>query len=185
MKGYYKKPELTARAFTEDGFFRTGDAGQLTEENEIIITERLKDLYKTSNGKYIAPQQLESRLMDDRYIDSAIIIADQRKYVSALIIPAFEEVKHYAALHQISFSDAEDLYNNSKIQELFKQRINVMQNEFASYEQIKRFTLLLEPFSIHTGELTNTLKMKRAFISEKYKEVIDKMYEGEEERSNE
>jgi long-chain acyl-CoA synthetase len=177
MKGYYKKTEATARAFTEDGFFRTGDAGYLTENMEIVITERLKDLYKTSNGKYIAPQQLEARLMDDRFIDSAIIIGDQRKYVTALIIPAFEEVKNYADRHQILFDNVDDLYNNAKIQDLFVQRVNAMQNEFANYEQVKRFTLLTEPFSIHTGELTNTLKMKRAFIAEKYKDTIDKMYD--------
>ncbi|MDR2087660.1 MAG: long-chain fatty acid--CoA ligase [Dysgonamonadaceae bacterium] len=177
MKGYYKKAEATARAFTEDGFFRTGDAGYLTDNQEIVMTERLKDLYKTSNGKYIAPQQLEARLMDDRFIESAIVIGDQRKYVTALIIPAFDEIKNYADRHQIAFDSVEDLYNNPKIQELFAQRVNAMQNEFANYEQIKRFTLLTEPFSIHTGELTNTLKMKRAFIAEKYKELIDKMYE--------
>jgi long-chain acyl-CoA synthetase len=177
MKGYYKKAEATVQAFTKDGFFRTGDAGYLTENMEIVITERLKDLYKTSNGKYIAPQQLEARLMDDRFIDSAIVIGDQRKYVTALIIPAFEEIKNYADRHQISFDTVEDLYNNAQIQELFAQRVNAMQNEFANYEQIKRFTLLTEPFSIHTGELTNTLKMKRAFIAEKYKDTIDKMYD--------
>ncbi|MDR1437157.1 MAG: AMP-binding protein, partial [Candidatus Symbiothrix sp.] len=177
MKGYYKKPEATARAFTEDGFFRTGDAGHLTDKMEIILTERLKDLYKTSNGKYIAPQQLEMRMMEDRFIDSAIVIGDQRKYVSALIIPAFDEVKNYAQGHQIPFDTLENLYSHPKIQELFNQRISSMQNEFASYEQIKRFTLLTEPFSIQTGELTNTLKMKRAFIAEKYKDTIDKMYD--------
>jgi long-chain acyl-CoA synthetase len=177
MKGYYKKPEETALAFTEDGFFRTGDAGYLTENREIVITERLKDLYKTSNGKYIAPQQLEARLTDDRFIDSAIIIGDQRKYVTALIIPAFDEIKNYAVRHRITFDSMENLYSNAKIQELFSQRVNAMQNEFANYEQIKRFTLLTEPFSIHTGELTNTLKMKRAFIAEKYRDVIEKMYE--------
>jgi long-chain acyl-CoA synthetase len=177
MKGYYKKPEATARAFTEDGFFKTGDAGYLTDKMEIVMTERLKDLYKTSNGKYIAPQQLEMRLMEDRFIDSAIVIGDQRKYVSALIIPAFDEVKNYAQNHQIAFKNPEDLYNHPQIMELFNQRISSMQNEFANYEQIKRFTLLTDPFSIQTGELTNTLKMKRTFIAEKYKEIIDKMYE--------
>ncbi|MDR0505220.1 MAG: long-chain fatty acid--CoA ligase [Dysgonamonadaceae bacterium] len=177
MKGYYKKAEATLRAFTEDGFFRTGDAGYLTDKMEIVLTERLKDLYKTSNGKYIAPQQLESRLMNDRYIESAVVIGDQRKYVSALIIPAFEEVKNYAEIHQIPYKTMEDLCSNPKINELFTQRVNAMQNEFASYEQIKRFTLLSEPFTIQSGELTNTLKMRRAFIVEKYKNEIDKMYE--------
>ncbi|MDR0412531.1 MAG: long-chain fatty acid--CoA ligase [Dysgonamonadaceae bacterium] len=177
MKEYYKKPEATANAFTPDGFFRTGDAGYLTEKMGIVLTERIKDLYKTSNGKYIAPQQLEARLTDSKYVDSAIVIGDQKKYVTALIIPAFEEVEKYAREHRISFQQMEDLCKNPKIRELFKQKVEAIQHEFANYEQIKRFTLLPEPFSIHTGELTNTLKMKRAFIAEKYKEEIDKMYE--------
>ena len=175
--GYYKKPKETADAFTKDGFFRTGDAGQLTEEMGIILTERIKDLYKTSNGKYIAPQQLEARLMNNRYIDSAIVIGDQRKYVTALIIPAFGELNTYIREHNISYNNTEDLCKNPFIVDLFEKQIKAMQNEFATYEQIKQFSLLPEPFSIQTGELTNTLKMKRAFIGEKYKEVIDKMYE--------
>jgi len=176
MTEYYKKPQETNAAFTKDGWFRTGDAGSLTEQNGIILTERIKDLYKTSNGKYIAPQQLEGRLMDDKYIDSAIIIGDQRKYVSALIVPAFDELKKYATEQNIKFEKEQDLCQNRSIIELYKTRISTMQNEFANYEQIKQFTLLPEPFSIDTGELTNTLKMKRLFIAEKFKDVIDKMY---------
>jgi long-chain acyl-CoA synthetase len=180
MKGYYKKPKETAEAFTEDGFFRTGDAGRLTENDGIVLTERIKDLYKTSNGKYIAPQQLEARLTDDKYIDSAIIIGDQKKYVTALIIPAYEEISRYAKEQRISFESPEELYGNPRIVELYERRIGAMQHEFASYEQLKRFTLLTEPFTIETGELTNTLKMKRAFIAEKYREAIEKMYEENE-----
>lgn len=177
MKEYYKKPEATAEAFTSDGFFRTGDAGYLTEKQGIVLTERIKDLYKTSNGKYIAPQQIEGRLMNDKYIDSAIVIGDQKKYVTALIIPDLNEVKNYAAKEQINYDSVDQLLNDPKIQELFQKRIGAIQNEFANYEQIKRFTLLPEPFTIQGGELTNTLKMKRAFIADKFKEVIDKMYE--------
>jgi long-chain acyl-CoA synthetase len=177
MKEYYKKPQATAEVFTEDGFFRTGDAGRLTEKMGIVLTERIKDLYKTSNGKYIAPQQLEARLTDDKYVDSAIVIGDQKKYVTALIIPDFTEVKNYAEMQHIPFENPAGLYKNPKIKELFEQRIVAMQNEFANYEQIKRFTLLSEPFTIQTGELTDTLKMKRVFIGEKYKNEIDKMYE--------
>jgi len=174
--GYYKKPDATAAAFTADGWFCTGDAGSLTENEGIILTERIKDLYKTSNGKYIAPQQLETRLINDKYIDGAFIIGDQRKYVSALVIPDYNELKNYAGEQGISFGSEEDLCNNPHIIKLYESRITSMQNEFANYEQIKRFTLLPYPFSIDTGELTNTLKMKRAFILEKYQEVIDKMY---------
>lgn len=177
MKEYYKKPEATAEAFTADGFFKTGDAGYLTEKGGIVLTERIKDLYKTSNGKYIAPQQIEGRLMNDKYIDSAIAIGDQRKYVTALIIPDVNEVKNYAAKHQVAYTSIEELYNTPQIQQLFEQRIASMQDEFANYEQIKRFTLLPEPFTIQGGELTNTLKMKRTFIAEKFKDAIDKMYE--------
>lgn len=177
MKEYYKKPKITAEAFTEDGFFRTGDAGMLTEKMGIILSERIKDLYKTSNGKYIAPQQLEGRLMNDKYIDSAIVIGDQKKYVTALIIPDSQEVKNYADKHNIKYEAAEDLYIKPEIKELFEKRIGAMQNEFANYEQIKRFTLLPEPFTIQGGELTNTLKMKRAFIADKFKDIIDQMYE--------
>ncbi|GHT72716.1 long-chain-fatty-acid--CoA ligase [Bacteroidia bacterium] len=176
MKGYYKKPEATAEVFTEDGFFRTGDAGYLTEKQGIVLTERIKDLYKTSNGKYIAPQQLEARLMNDKYVDTAIVIGDQRKYVTALIIPAWDEIKKYVQDQRISFQSKKELLENSNILTLFKQRIEAMQHEFANYEQIKRFTLLLEPFTIQAGELTNTLKMKRAFIAEKYKDIINNMY---------
>ncbi|MDL2243812.1 long-chain fatty acid--CoA ligase [Bacteroidales bacterium OttesenSCG-928-J19] len=175
-KGYYKKPEATAEAFTSDGFFKTGDAGSLTEKQDIIMTERIKDLYKTSNGKYIAPQQLEGRLMNDKYIDGAFVIGDQRKYVTALIIPALDELKVYAEKNNITYQDTDDLQKKPEILQLIKERIDGMQDEFANYEQIKRFSLLPAPFTIEAGELTNTLKMKRAFISAKYKEVIDEMY---------
>jgi len=176
MPEYYKKPRETAAVFTDDGWFRTGDAGSLTEGGDIIMTERIKDLYKTSNGKYIAPQQLEGRLMDDKYIETAIIIGDQRKYVTALIIPAYDELKRYATEHGIQFEDNADLCRNLSIKQLYESRIKTMEDEFARFEQIKRFTLLPEPFTIDNGELTNTLKMKRLFIAEKYKDVIDKMY---------
>lgn len=175
-QGYFKKPEITQEAFTEDGWFRTGDAGKLTEKGGIVLTERIKDLYKTSNGKYIAPQQLEGRLMDDKYIDGAIVIGDRRKYVTALIIPDFVELKKYAEKHNIPYDSPEQLIAQKEIVELYESHIASIQNEFASFEQIKRFSILPEAFSIEGGELTNTLKMKRAFISKKYKGIIDRMY---------
>jgi len=176
--GYFKKPDQTAEAFTEDGWFRTGDAGSLTEKNGIVLRERIKDLYKTSNGKYVAPQQLETWLANDKYIDGAIVIGDQKKYVTALIIPSYEELKNYATDRGIRYDNVQDLCRNREIVKLFETHIEAMQNDFANYEQIKRFTLLPEPFTIEAGELTNTLKMKRAFIIEKYKDIIEKMYEA-------
>ncbi|MDR0834747.1 MAG: long-chain fatty acid--CoA ligase [Candidatus Symbiothrix sp.] len=177
MKEYYKKPKATAAAFTEDGFFRTGDAGYLTEKQGIVLTDRLKDLYKTSNGKYIAPQQLESRLMADKYIDSAMVVGDQMKFVSALIIPDEAETAKYAKSQGVTRQSLADLYKDPKIRELFEQRIQALQADVAGHEQIKRFALLSEPFSIQTGELTNTLKMRRKVILDKYKDVIEQMYD--------
>jgi len=176
-KGYYKKAEATAAAFTEDGWFRTGDAGYI-KDGELYLTERIKDLFKTSNGKYIAPQALETKLVVDRYIDQIAIVANQRKFVSALIVPVYSHVVEYAKEKGIEYSSMDELLNDPKIMVLFKTRIDTLQQQFAHYEQVKHFTLLAEPFSMEKGELTNTLKMKRNVIEANYKELIDKMYEA-------
>jgi long-chain acyl-CoA synthetase len=143
----------------------------------LYLTERLKDLFKTSNGKYIAPQALETKLVVDRYIDQIAIVADQRKFVSALIVPVYGFVEEYAKQKGIAYQSRADLLEKPEIISLFKGRIDTLQQLFAHYEQIKRFTLLPEPFSMERGELTNTLKLRRAVISRNYKEQIDKMYE--------
>ena len=176
MKGYYRKPEETARVFTKDGWFRTGDAGKINDEGALALTERLKDLFKTSNGKYIAPQALETRLGEDKYIDQVAVIGDQRKYVTAIIIPAFEALKEYAAQKHIQYRNLEDLVKNQKIHALISERIDALQKNFARFEQIKRFTLLPRAFSMEKGELTNTLKIRRSVINLLYKEEIEAMY---------
>lgn len=175
-KGYYKKPAATAAAIDEEGWFHTGDAGYM-KDGELYLTDRIKDLFKTSNGKYIAPQALETKLVIDRYIDQIALIADQRKFVSALIIPVYPYVEDYAQKHGILYANMEDLLEKPEIIRLFRERIDTLQQEFMHYEQIKRFTLLPEPFSMGRGELTNTLKLRRKVIAENYKEIIDKMYE--------
>lgn len=175
-KGYYKKEAVTRDSFTEDGWFRTGDAGYI-EDGFLYLTERIKDLFKTSNGKYIAPQAIETKLVVDRYIDQISIIADQRKYVSALIVPDYKQVEKYASDHQIAYMDMKDLLQKPEIESLFRMRIDTLQQQFAHYEQIKRFTLLPEPFSMERGELTNTLKIKRAVLLKNYAKEIEKMYE--------
>ena len=175
-KGYYKKAEATAAAIDADGWFHTGDAGYF-KNGQLFLTERIKDLFKTSNGKYIAPQALETKLVIDRYIDQIAIIADQRKFVSALIVPVYGFVKDYAKEKGIEYKDMAELLQHPKIVGLFRARIETLQQQFAHYEQIKRFTLLPEPFSMERGELTNTLKLKRSVVSENYKELIEKMYE--------
>ena len=173
--GYYNRDDLTREAFTEDGYFKTGDSGYL-KDGELFLKERIKDLYKTSNGKYIAPQMIESKLLVDKYIDQIAIIADQRKFVSALIIPVYPLLEEYAREHRIPFENREQLCANEKINEMMKERIDTLQQQLAHYEQIKRFTLLPHHFSMEKGELTNTLKIKRRVLNENYKREIDAMY---------
>ncbi len=175
-RGYYRKAEVTEIAFDEDGWFHTGDSGYL-KDGELYLTERLKDLFKTSNGKYIAPQMLESKFCVDRYIDQIVIIADQRKFVSALVIPNYTLVEQYAQDSNIAYADYGDLCRDPRIVSLIMDRIETLQQEFANYEQVKRITLLPEPFSLERGELTNTLKVKRDVLNERYKLLIDRMYE--------
>lgn len=174
--GYYKKEAATKAAFTEDGWFHTGDAGYI-KDGHLFLTERIKDLFKTSNGKYIAPQAIEAKLVVDRYIDQISIIADERKFVSALIIPEYKLVKDYAEKKGIKYASMEELLQNRQIIDLFKERIDTLQQQFAHYEQIKRFTLLPHPFSMERGELTNTLKIKRNVLNKNYAAEIEKMYE--------
>ena len=175
-RGYYNRDDLTRQAFTEDGYFRTGDSGYL-EGGELFLKERIKDLFKTSNGKYIAPQMIESKILVDKYVDQIAIIADQRKFVSALIIPVYPLLEEYAREHGIKFENRDDLCQNQQIHDMMMERIDTLQQQLAHYEQIKRFTLLPHAFSMERGELTNTLKIKRRVLNENYKKEIDKMYE--------
>ena len=175
-KGYYRKAEVTANAIDKDGWFHTGDAGYL-KDGELFLTDRIKDLFKTSNGKYIAPQMIESKLVVDRYIDQIVIIADQHKFVSALVIPDYAVLEAWARKHNIQFSSRTELCHDADVRDFVMERIETLQQEFAHYEQVKRITLLPEPFSMERGELTNTLKVKRPVVYENYKKEIEKMYE--------
>ena len=175
-KGYYHRDTTNAKVFDEEGYFRTGDAGYM-KDGELFLTERIKDLFKTSNGKYIAPQQVESLLLVDKFIDQVAVIADQRKFVSALIVPEFRLVEDWASEHHIAFSSREDLCANEQVKKMLQERINTLQQQLAYYEQIKRITLLPHHFSMESGELTNTLKIRRPIINKNYQAEIDKMYE--------
>lgn len=175
-KGYYHRDTTNAKVFDEEGYFRTGDAGYM-KDGELFLTERIKDLFKTSNGKYIAPQQVESLLLVDKFIDQVAVIADQRKFVSALIVPEFRLVEDWAREHHIAFSSREDLCANEQVKKMLQERINTLQQQLAYYEQIKRITLLPHHFSMESGELTNTLKIRRPIINKNYQAEIDKMYE--------
>lgn len=175
MKGYYKRPEETAASFTEDGFFRTGDAGKV-EGDTLFMTERIKDLFKTANGKYIAPQALETRLCEDKYIEMVAVIADKRKFVSAIIVPAFDMLKQFAQEKGITYSSMDELVKNPEVLALYKAQTYDKLKSFAPYEQVKRFILLANPFTMESGELTNTLKVKRRVVYDRYANEIEAMY---------
>lgn len=175
-KGYYHRDAANKDAFTEDGFFRTGDAGYI-KDGELFLTDRIKDLFKTSNGKYIAPQLVESLILVDKYIDQVAVIANERKFVSALIVPEFRLVEDWAKEHGIEFSSREDLCANPKVNKMILDRVKTLQQQLAHYEQVKRITLIPHHFSLESGELTNTLKIRRPVVYKNYKEQINKMYE--------
>jgi len=174
-KGYYRKQEVTDLAIDKDGWFHTGDAGYI-KNGELFLTDRIKDLFKTSNGKYIAPQAIETKLVVDRYIDQIVIIADERKFVSALIIPDYPALEEWAKRHQLQYANLEELCKLERVNNFYMDRIDTLQQEFAHYEQIKRITLLSKPFSLEKGELTNTLKIKRPVINQNYAAEIEAMY---------
>ena len=174
-KGYYRKAEVTALAIDDEGWFHTGDAGYM-KDGELYLTDRIKDLFKTSNGKYIAPQMLESKFCVDRYVDQVVIIADQKKFVSALVIPEYGLLEEWAKSHGVKFGDRRQLCSHPDVVRFVMDRIDTMQQDLAHYEQVKRITLLPEPFSLEKGELTNTLKVKRPVLNENYREQIESMY---------
>ncbi|MEK9498572.1 long-chain fatty acid--CoA ligase [Photorhabdus sp. P32] len=177
MKGYFNNQEETIKAFTQDGWLRTGDAGKLDENGNLFITERLKDLMKTSTGKYIAPQMIESILGQDRFIEHVAVIADARKFVSALIVPCYDILEEYARSINLKYHDRVELLRHSQIINMFEQRLKEMQKNFAHFDQVKRFILLPTPFSMETGELTPTLKLRRKIIMQRYHEEIESMYQ--------
>ena len=176
MKGYFRKPELTKEVFTEDGWFKTGDVGYLDDEGFLHITDRKKDIIITAGGKNIAPQHIESLLGQDYYIEQIAIIGNKRKYLTALIVPAFDALKEYAQSHGIPFSSPEDLVSNKQIIDFYAKRLGQLSHSLASYERIKKFRLLAQPFSQEKGEITPTLKIKRRVIEENYKPIIEEMY---------
>lgn len=176
MRGYYNKPEATAEAFDGDGWFHTGDVGEFDANGELRITDRIKDLMKTSGGKYIAPQLIESTIAADHFIEQAMVIGEQQKFVSALVVPAFEALEEYARESGISYSTREELVQQPAVIDLYRRRIEESSKNLASYEKIKEFTLLPREFSVEQNEITPTMKIKRKLVAEKYNESINQMY---------
>ncbi len=180
MKGYFRKPELTAEVLSEDGWFHTGDIGYLDEDGFLHITDRKKDIIITAGGKNIAPQPIESHFGKDYYIEQIALIGDKRKYVSALVVPSFEALEEWAKQHKIEYKTHADLINDERVINFYQQRIEELSKPWARYESVKKFTLLPEPFSVEKGEITPTLKLKRRVIEQNYKEEIEAMYAEED-----
>lgn len=174
--GYYNNPDANAAAFTDDGFFRTGDMGYFNEHGALVLTERVKDLFKTSNGKYIAPQMMESRLAENKYIDEVAVIGDRRKFVTALVVPNLPQLRAWAAANGISADDSDSLMSNPKTISFIMEQIEMYQKDIADFEKIKRITLLPHHFSIMNGEVTNTMKVRRPIVTRNYAEQIERMY---------
>ena len=174
-RGYYKRDAINATAFDSEGYFHTGDAGYL-KNGELFLTDRIKDMFKTSNGKYIAPQMVEAMLLVDKYIDQVVVVADEHKFVSALVVPEFRLLEEYAREHNIKFGSREDLCADKRIHDMMMERVETLQQQLAHYEQVKRITLIAHHFSMESGELTNTLKLRRPVIYKNFKDVIEKMY---------
>ncbi len=174
--GYYNNPEANAAAFTDDGYFRTGDAGHFTPDGALVLTERVKDLFKTSNGKYIAPQMIESRLAENKYIDEVAVIGDQRKFVTALVVPNLSQLRVWAKSKDIEAEDSETLMQDKRVMSFIMSEIEAYQKDIADFEKIKRITLLPHHFSIMNGEVTNTMKVRRPIVARNYADLIERMY---------
>lgn len=184
MRGYYKMPEETAQSFDENGFLKTGDAGKFDENGNLFITDRIKELMKTSGGKYIAPQVVEGVIGKDHFIEQIAVIADTRKFVSALIVPSFESLEEYAKELNIKYHDRLELIKHSHIVEMLEKRVADLQKDLAKFEQVKKFTLLPKAFSMDQGELTPTQKLRRKVINERYEDEIEGMYKENANHKN-
>jgi long-chain acyl-CoA synthetase len=176
MLGYWHKPEETRAAFTEDGWFKTGDVGHLDNDGFLIITDRKKELLKTSGGKYIAPQPIEQLIKTSRFVNQVVVIGDGRKFPAALIVPDWQQLSGYAQYKGYQLHERAEFCRDPRIIDLFERQIAARTRDLAQFEKIKRIALLEKEFTLEGGELTPTLKVKRRVIDQKYGEVIDKIY---------
>jgi long-chain acyl-CoA synthetase len=177
MRGYYNKPEETRAVFTEDGWFKTGDIGTIDEDGFLRITDRKKELFKTSGGKYIAPQPIEQMIKGSSFVNQVVLVGNGRKFPAALIVPDWERVESYAQLKGIKAKNHAELCKNLRIIDLFERQIAGLTADLAQYERVKKVALLENELTIEGGELTPTLKVKRRVVDEKYRDIIDRLYE--------
>jgi long-chain acyl-CoA synthetase len=176
MAGYYNRPEETRAVFTPDGWFKTGDIGSIDSDGYLRITDRKKELFKTSGGKYISPQPIEQAIKGSRFVSQVVLIGDGRKFPAALIVPDWELIDSYTKLKGIQAQSRAELCSNPRIIDLFERQIARLTPDLARYEKIKAIALVENEFTIEGGELTPTLKVKRRVINEKYRDLIDEMY---------
>ena len=180
MQGYYRKPEATAAVLSEDGWFRTGDIGRLDGDGYLFITDRKKDLIKTAGGKFVAPQKLESLFVGDPYISQAFVYGDRKPYCVALLVPHPERLRRLAQEQGIAASSLEALVRHPKIVDFYWGRVQAQQRALPGFEQVKKIALLSQEFSQTSGELTPTLKVKRAAVAQRYDTVLEALYQAPE-----
>jgi long-chain acyl-CoA synthetase len=184
MKGYYNRPDLTAEVIDKDGWFHTGDIGVWVEmhgKRFLKITDRKKELFKTAGGKYIAPQAIENKMKESPFIEQMMVVGgDDKKYVSALIVPSFLTLKDWAKQHGIEVHTNEQIVNNEKIKALINEEVEKFNRQFGKWEQVKKFKLLSNEWTVEAGELTPTMKVKRKVIYERYAPYVEEMYNDNE-----
>jgi long-chain acyl-CoA synthetase len=177
MMGYYKRPDLTAEVIDKDGYFHTGDIGMMVKNKFLKITDRKKELFKTSGGKYVAPQPIENKMKESNFIEQMIVVGAEKKFAGALIVPSFENLKEWAKQNHISFGTVHDLIRHPKVLEMYKNIVEEFNRQFNHVEQVKKFELVSNEWTVDGGELTPTLKLKRKVIMEKYRDAIERIYE--------
>jgi long-chain acyl-CoA synthetase len=178
MRGYYNKPEETRAVFSEDGWFKTGDIGTIDAEGFLRITDRKKELFKTSGGKYIAPQPIEQLIKGSPFVNQVVLIGNGRRFPAALIVPNWDRIESYAKLKGIETSAHADLCKHPRIIDLFERQLAGLTSDLAQFEKVKKIGLLENELTIESGELTPTLKVKRRVVDEKYRDLIDSLYAG-------
>lgn len=176
MVGYYKEPELTKQAIDVNGWFHTGDIGTMIDGKYLKITDRKKEIFKISSGKYVAPQVIENKLKESMFIEQVMVIGENQKFASAIITPEFQFLRNWASIHHIAFRDNEELINNPLVFARYQKEVNEMNLTLGDHEKIKRFRLVADEWTANTGELSPTLKLKRKVLYEKYSALISEIF---------
>jgi long-chain acyl-CoA synthetase len=176
MIGYYNKPDATKDVFTPDGWFKTGDIGTIDSDGFLKITDRKKELFKTSGGKYIAPAMIEQMIKGSQYVNQVVLVGNERKFAAALIVPNFEPLEMYAKQNNLNLKTPADFCRDGKIVSLLEQEVTSLTDTLSNYEKVKKIALLEKELTVEGGELTPTLKVKRRVVDEKYNDVIEKFY---------